>query len=94
MEEAAEIKSLEDEPVVESDRTIPVVSETCRLLQAGAVWKRRAGFSAKTESSRSLGRRQGGFEAVKTRSLRPTDRLLHICARGGKWARVPPVRWW
>lgn len=30
---------------------------------------------------------------VTTRTLSPTDQLLHVCVHGAAWASVPPVRW-
>jgi hypothetical protein len=30
---------------------------------------------------------------VPTRSLTPTDQLLHVCVHGAEWNPVPPLRW-
>ena len=30
---------------------------------------------------------------VPTRSLAPTDQLLHVCVHGAEWNPVPPLRW-
>jgi hypothetical protein len=33
------------------------------------------------------------FEGVPTRTLLPTDHLLHACAHGLAWSAIPPMRW-
>jgi len=30
---------------------------------------------------------------VSTRSLAPTDQLLHVCVHGAEWNPIPPLRW-
>jgi len=30
---------------------------------------------------------------VATRSLAPTDQLLHVCVHGAEWNPIPPLRW-
>jgi len=33
------------------------------------------------------------LEGVSTRTLCPTDHLLHACAHGVRWSPTPPIRW-
>jgi hypothetical protein len=33
------------------------------------------------------------IHGVSTRSLSPTDHLLHICIHGAEWNPIPPLRW-
>jgi Uncharacterised nucleotidyltransferase len=33
------------------------------------------------------------IHGVSTRSLSPTDHLLHICVHGAEWNPIPPLRW-
>ncbi|HEV8417026.1 MAG TPA: nucleotidyltransferase family protein [Bryobacteraceae bacterium] len=33
------------------------------------------------------------FEGIPTRTLCPTDQLIHACAHGLMWSEIPPVRW-
>lgn len=33
------------------------------------------------------------IHGVKTRSLSPTDHLLHACIHGAVWNPIPPIRW-
>jgi Uncharacterised nucleotidyltransferase len=33
------------------------------------------------------------FEGIETRTLCATDHLLHACAHGITWNKIPPVRW-
>jgi len=33
------------------------------------------------------------FEGIPSRTLCPTDQLIHACAHGLMWCEIPPVRW-
>ena len=34
-----------------------------------------------------------GLDGIETRTLCPTDHLIHVCAHGLAWNELPPIRW-
>ena len=66
----------------------------CKSRQIDLHWHvLGTGFNISCDTNfwkRSIPLNVGG---VATRTLGPTDQLVHVCSHGAEWSEVPPLRW-